>query len=93
VHPEVRVRAKSACSDVAWLTTAVIDAGPLRIATLADFMTIPSPADVPRRAEQSLERIEPLLSAAAKHADFVPPAAFSLEKWRESLSPGVAAAA
>jgi hypothetical protein len=93
VHPELRVRARATCVDVAWLTTPVIDAGPLRIATLADYATIPNPADVLRCAEQSLVKVDALLDAAAKQPDFVPPAAFSLETWRASVSPGAPVAA
>jgi hypothetical protein len=93
VHPELRVRAKATCVDVAWLTTPVVEIQPLRIPTLSDFMTIPSPADVLLRAEQSLAKVAALLAEAAKHPEFAPPPAFSLEKWRESLNPGAAAAA
>jgi hypothetical protein len=95
VHPDVRVRAKSTCSDVAWLTTEVIDAGPFRIPTLSDFMTIPSPEFVLRHAEQSLARSDALLSEASKRVEsgFVPPEVFTMERWRASVSPGVPIAA
>jgi hypothetical protein len=95
VHPELRVRAKATCVDVAWLTASVVDAGPLRIPTLSDYATISTPDDVSRIAEQSLAKVDALLAEAAKHleAGFVPPAAFSVETWRQSVSPSVPIAA
>lgn len=95
VHPELRVRAKATCVDVAWLTTSVVDAGPLRIPTLSDYATISTPDDISRIAEQSLAKVDVLLAEAAKHLEdgFVPPAAFNVETWRATVSPGVPVAA
>jgi hypothetical protein len=46
-----------------------------------------------REAERALPKAEPLLLEAAKHLEngFVPPAAFDLGRWRQSLSPAAAA--
>jgi hypothetical protein len=48
-------------------------AGPLRIATMADFMSVPTPGDVLRVGQQSLAKVQPLLDEAAKHPGFSPP--------------------
>ena len=56
--------------------------------------TLP-PENILRAAERSLPKAAPLIAEAAKHLEhgYVPPPPFSLEKWRASLSPGVAVAA
>ena len=74
VHPELRVRSKSACAEVAWLDERVVEVQPLRIPTLTDyFQSIPPQAEVLRVAGLSLEKSEALLAEAAKHPGFVPP--------------------
>jgi hypothetical protein len=75
LHPRFRVSSGGRISEIAVMDTAVVDFEPLRIPMLGAFMTIPNPADVVRLATESLAKADALLTEAAKHADFTPPAA------------------
>jgi hypothetical protein len=93
VHPDVRIRAKALCSEVAWLTTPVVNAAPLRIATQADHYSIPGPADILLLAGRSLPKAEALLAECVKHEGFVPPEAYTEERWRATVAAATAAEA
>jgi hypothetical protein len=98
LHPSVRAISGASIAEIAALATEVIDLQPLAIRVEAGasmFNSAIPPENVQRTAEQVLPKVEPLLVEAAKHvgSGFVPPAPFDLSKWRESLSPAVAAAA
>jgi hypothetical protein len=98
LHPSVRAIPDASIKEVAGLATEVIDLQPLaiRVEPGAIMFNSTLPAEnIQRGAERSLPKAEPLLTEAAKHLEngFQPPAAFDLSRWRESLSPAVAAAA
>jgi hypothetical protein len=98
LHPSVRQIAGASVAEVAQMDEAVVNIAAFAINPepgIAGFDSVLPPENIIRAAEQSLPKAEPLLDQAAKHLEngFAPPQAFSLEKWRESLSPVVAAAA
>jgi hypothetical protein len=76
-----------------WLDERVVNAAPLRIAISADYYSIPGPADILRLAGQSLPKVEVLLAECAKHESFVPPVAYTEERWRATVAAGAAAEA
>jgi hypothetical protein len=94
VHPTLRIQAKATCTEAAWCFTEVVDIQSLRIHTLNDeYLPVPSPADTLRVAGQSLPKVEALLAEAAKHPEFVPPVAYTEERWRAAVAAGAAAEA
>lgn len=98
IHPSVRQISGATIAEIAQMEEAVINLDPLAIRVevgAAMFDSILPPQNIEQDAERSLPKAEPLLATAQQHLErgFVPPPAFSLEKWRASLSPGVPVAA
>jgi hypothetical protein len=98
LHPSVRQISGASIAEIAQLDEAVVNIAAFAINPepgITGFDSVLPPENIIRAAEQSLPKAEPLLDQAAKHLEtgFQPPQAFSLEKWRQSLSPVVAAAA
>jgi hypothetical protein len=98
LHPSVRQISGASIAEIAQLDEAVVNISAFAINPepgITGFDSVLPAENIIRAAEQSLPKAEPLLDQAAKHLEtgFQPPQAFSLEKWRESLSPAVAAAA
>jgi hypothetical protein len=98
LHPSARQIAGASVAEVAQLDEAVVNIGAFAVNPepgITGFDNLLPAENIVRAAEQSLPKADPLLDEAAKHLEngFVLPQAFSLEKWRESLSPAAAAAA
>jgi hypothetical protein len=98
LHPSVRQISAGSIAEVAPLATEVINLAPFGINVepgITGFDSLLPPENVQRAAEQSLQKTEPLLDVAAKYLEdgFQPPQAFSLKRWRASVSPGVPVAA
>lgn len=96
LHPSCRVIRGAYIAQVAAFGTEVVDFEQLaiRIDPMASMLDNQLPPDaIEREAERALPYAGPLLAEAAKHLEngFVPPAPFSLERWRDSLSPAAAA--
>ncbi len=94
LHPSVRIVSGGAIDQIAARTIEVVDFEPLavRCDPMASFPNNALPPDaIQRDAERVLPIANALLAEAGRRVEngFVPPAAFSLEKWRASVSPGV----